>query len=100
MKVNVSFTYQSRVTFFGHVINEKGILPDPKKTATIQGIPQPSSDTEWRFTGMVNQMSKFSPNIAHLSKSLWELLSSKTMWTWIVAQNDAFLEAERRDLLT
>ena len=92
MKVNVSFT-KSRVTFLGHVIDENGISSDPKKTAAIQEMPQPSSITELRrFMGMVNQMSKFSPNIAHLSKPLRELLSSKAVWTWTVAQNDAFLK--------
>ena len=85
--------YQSRVTFLGHVIDENGISPDPKKTAAIQEMSQPSSITELRrFMGMVNQMSKFSPNIAHLSKPLRDLLSSKTVWTWSVVQNDTFLK--------
>ena len=85
--------YQSRVTFLGHAIDENGISPDPKKTAAIQEMSQPSSITELRrFMGMVNQMSKFSSNIAHLSKPLRDLLSSKTVLTWSVAQNDAFLK--------
>ena len=37
-------------------------------------------------------MSKFSPNIAYLSKPLRELLRSKAVWTWTVAQNVAFLK--------
>ena len=77
--------YQSRVTFLGHVIDENGTSPDPKKTATIQEMSQLSSITELRrFMGMVNQMSKFSPNIVHLSKPLRDLLSSETVWTWSV----------------
>ena len=52
--------YQSCVTFLGHVIDENGISPDPKETATIQEMFQPFSITELqRFMGMVNQMSKF-----------------------------------------
>ena len=75
------------------MIDENGISPDPRKTAAIQAIPQPSSITELRrFMGMVNQMSKFFPNIAHLSKPLRELLSSKTVWTWTATQNDAVLK--------
>ena len=85
--------YQSCVTFLGHVIDKDGISPDPKKTAAIQEMPQPSSVTELRqFMGMVNQMSKFFPKIAHLSKPLRELLSSKTTWVWTATQNDAFLK--------
>ena len=81
--------YQSCVTFLGHMIDENGISPDPKKTAAaaIQKMSQPSSITELRkFMGMVNQMSKFSPNVAQLSKPLRDLLSSKTVWTWSVVQ--------------
>ena len=39
---------------------------------------------------MVNQMSKFSPNIAHISKPLRELLSTKRVWTWSSAQEESF----------
>ena len=39
---------------------------------------------------MANQMSKFSPNIAHISKPLRELLSSKVAWTWSTVHTDAF----------
>ena len=92
---------QSRVTFLGYVIDKDGISPDPKKTAAIQEMPQPSSVTELRrFMGMVNQMSKFSPKIAHLSKPLRELLSPKTMWVWTATQNDAFLEFNYFDFIS
>ena len=51
----------------------------------------PCSITELRrFMGMVNQMTKFSPNIAHLSKPLWELLSTKNVWTWTDTQEESF----------
>ena len=46
---------------------------------------------------MINQMNKFSPNIVHISKPLWELLSSKTSWTWTwtTAQGEAFTKLKR-----
>ena len=56
------------LTFLGHVIDSKKILPDPKK----------------------NQISKFSPNIAHISKPFRELMSSKVVWTWNTAHVNAF----------
>ena len=40
--------------------------------------------------GMVNQMGKFSPNIAHISKPLRELLSTKNTWIWMSAQEESF----------
>ena len=41
---------------------------------------------------MVNQMSMFSPNIAHLSQPLRELLSSKKAWVWTAVYIEAFVK--------
>ena len=82
---------QPQITFLGHVIDRNGISPDPRKTTAILAMKPPSSITELRrFMGMVNQMSKFSPNIAHISKPLRELLSTKRVWTWSSAQEESF----------
>lgn len=43
-----------------------------------------------RFMGIVNQLGKFSPNIAELLKPLRELLSKQNSWTWGNSQTDAF----------
>ena len=45
-----------------------------------------------RFMGMVNQMMKFSPNIAQISKPLRELLSTKNAWTWEAIHEDSFIK--------
>ena len=39
---------------------------------------------------MVNQMTKFSPNIAHISKPLRELLSTRNAWMWTATQEESF----------
>ena len=39
---------------------------------------------------MINQLGKFSPNIAELTKPLRELLSNKNAWTWRPSQTDTF----------
>ena len=88
---------QTQITFLGHVINHHGISPDPRKTAAILAMMPPSSVTELRrFMDMVNQMTKFSPNIAQISKPLRELLSSKNAWSWEATQENSFskLKAE------
>ena len=79
---------QQRITFLGHVIDHNGISPDPKKTTAILAMKPPSSITELRR--FMNQMTKFSPNIAHLSKPLRELLSTKNVWTWTDTQEEPF----------
>ena len=39
---------------------------------------------------MVNQLGKFSPVMAELTKSLRELLSKKSTWLWGPSQDEAF----------
>ena len=54
-------------------------------------MKKPNSLSELRrFMGMANQLSKFSPHIAEVSKPLRELLSMKKSWLWGPAQDDAF----------
>ena len=43
-----------------------------------------------RFMGMVNQLGKFSPNLADLTQPLRELLSKKHAWLWGTDQEQAF----------
>ena len=69
---------KTSLTFLGHTIDEKGISPDPQKTDAISKMASPKSMTELRrFVGMANQLGKFSPRIADLTKPMRELLSTK-----------------------
>lgn len=84
---------QTLITFLGHVIDHYGISPDIQKTAAILAMTSPSSVTELRrFMEMVNQMTKFSPNIAQISKPLRELLTTKNAWTWEAIHEDSFIK--------
>ena len=68
---------KTTIKFLGHIITLEGISPDPSKTTAVKNMKQPSNVSELcRFLGMVNQLGKFSPNIADLTKPLRELLSS------------------------
>ena len=79
---------KNRLTFLGHVIDSKGIS---SKTAAITHMDPPKSVTELhRFLGMINQLGKFTPNIAELSHLLRELLSVKRAWLWGPSQAEAF----------
>ena len=72
---------KTTLTFLGHVINQHGISPDPLKTAAIREMPPPKSVSELRrFMEMINQLGKFSPNIADFSTPLRKLLSNKQVW--------------------
>ena len=66
---------------------------DPDKTAAICRMEPSRSVTDLRrFIGMVNQMGKFSSNIAEIGKLLRELLSTKRAWLWCPEQERAFNE--------
>ena len=82
---------KDRLTFLGHVIDKQGVSPDPHKTSAIVAMENPKTPTELRrFMGMVNQLGKFTPNIAEISQPLRELLSSKKSWLWGPSQDAAF----------
>ena len=91
---------KTSLTFLGHVIDQRGVTADPNKTAATQQMETPKSVSELRrFLGMVNQLGKFSPNIAELSKPLQELLSAKKAWLWTPTQDKDFTNL-KKDLTT
>ena len=49
-----------------------------------------------RFLGMINQLSKFTPNLAQKAKPLCDLLSKKNQWTWGESQRQAFEELKQQ----
>ena len=79
------------IKFLGYVIDKDGIHPDPEKTKAITEMKPPASVSKLRrFMGMINQMGKFSPNLAEHSQPLRELLGKKRAWIWGPAQDQAF----------
>ena len=87
---------RASVKFLGHCINKEGVRADPDKTAAICRMEPPCCPGDLRrFMGMVNQMGKFSPNIAEIGKPLRELLSTKRAWLWGSEQERAFNELKQ-----
>ena len=75
----------------GHLVNDKGIQPDPDKTAAIIEMPPTTCIQKLKcFMGMVNHLGKFSKNLAELSQPLRELLTKKNSWRWDSLQDQAF----------
>ena len=82
---------KTSIRFLGHIINGEGVSADPRKTAAIQKMRTPQSIPELsRFLSMVNQLGKFSPVMAELTKPLRELLSKISTWLWGPSQDEAF----------
>ena len=70
-----------QIQFLGHIIDQKGVHPDPDKTSAIHKMPKPENVSELRrFLGMINTFGKFSPHLSELSQPLLELLSTRNAW--------------------
>ena len=77
----------SQVSFLGHIIDETA-SEQTEKTAAIQNIESPQTIPELRrFLGMVNQLGKFSPNLAQITQPLRELLKKARIWQWLKPNN-------------
>ena len=51
----------SSVTFIGHVLTDKGLMPDPEKTKAIVNMPTPINVKSLQeFLGMAQYLSKFN----------------------------------------
>ena len=87
---------KDKLTFLGHVIDANGITADPEKTKAIVEMNPPTNIPELRrFLGMVNQLGKFTPNLAEMTQPLRELLSKSKSWTWGPAQSSAFSKVKQ-----
>ena len=83
---------KSSVKFLGHIVDQNGIRADPGKTSSITKMPTPQSVTEVRRSmGLVNQLGKFSNQIAEISQPVRELLRSDHAWVWGPEQQKAFV---------
>ena len=52
-------------------------------------------ETFRRLLGMTNQLGKFSPNLANMTKPLRDLLSKNSQWCWDEPQRCAFEEVRQ-----
>ena len=79
------------VPFFGNVVSDKGILPDPKKVQSIKNWPSPKSPKELQsFLGAVNYLSKFIPELSSLRSPLQSLIKKDSEYLWTGTHEQAF----------
>ena len=87
---------QASVLFLGHVIHSQGIRPDPDKVSAIVHFSTPESVGDVRrFLGTVNQLSKFSPNLAEMTQPMRELLVKENAWVWGEPQRKSFKKVKQ-----
>ena len=80
-----------RVKYLGHVVSHSGIQPDPDKVSAIHNFSTPQNITDiQRFLGMINQLAKFVPHVATITKPIRDLLVKQNEWIWGAAQENSF----------
>ena len=79
-------------SFYGVTLSAEGVKPDPRKIDAIQNLPEPRTEALLQsFLGIVNYLSKFSPNIAKMTCNLRALLKRNTEFLWLPQQSEDFL---------
>lgn len=87
---------QSEVLFLGHLVTNKGILPNPERVKIINEYPLPTNVQQLkRFLGMLNFYRRFVPKAAHEQILLNNFLkgykkNSKTLIKWTDESMQAF----------
>jgi len=85
------FQVGTKIKFAGYVVSDKGILPDPEKTAAIADFPTPTDLTSLRsFLGLANQLGNFLPDLAHASGNLRQLLKKGVAFNWLPEHQEEF----------
>jgi transposase InsO family protein len=80
-----------QIPFFGHLIGEDGVRPDPHKVEAINNMEEPSDVKGLQtFLGMANYLSRFTPRLSHLTSPLRELCKKDRHFQWGPEHTKAF----------
>ena len=75
--------WMKRLFFLGHVIEAKGISPDPEKIIAVQNILPPKNVTQLRsFLGLAGYYRRFIQGFSAIAQPLNQLLHIDTKYEW------------------
>lgn len=67
----------TKVSYFGQVLSDKGVQPDLKNIAAIQGMKPPRNKQELKtLHGIMNYLAKFTSNLAETTTHMRSLLKN------------------------
>nr|XP_049466096.1 uncharacterized protein K02A2.6-like [Anopheles coluzzii] len=82
-----------QIKYLGHVIDGRGIRPDPEKISSIQNLPPPTDIAGVRsFLGAINYYGKFIPMMRDLRFPLDSLLKDEKQFKWTKECEAAFMK--------
>nr|XP_049461004.1 uncharacterized protein K02A2.6-like [Anopheles coluzzii] len=82
---------KSEIRYLGHIIDSRGLRPDPAKIDAIKNLPAPKDVTGVRsFIGAINVYAKFIPNMRNLRYPLDKLLLAGSVFQWTPECQKAF----------
>jgi len=83
--------FKKEVTFLGHKITDKGILPDESKYDIINNYPIPqTADEVKRFVAFCNYYRRFIPHFASLTLPLNKLIKKNAQFVWSAECQQSF----------
>ena len=79
------------VPFFGNILTDNGIKPDPTKVESIKNWPIPKTVKDLQsFLGAVNFLGKFIQGLSSLRSSLQGLIKKDAEYVWTGTHTNAF----------
>lgn len=83
--------FRTEVTYLGHHLSDKGILPDKSKFSVIDQFPVPkNADETKRFIAFCNYYRRFIKNFAEISYPLNKLTRKRVEFVWTQECQESF----------
>ena len=83
------------IPFFSEVVSREGVQLDLQKIRALTKMLAPKNKKELQaFLGIINDLSKFSPDILEVCEPLRKLTSNKAMRTWDASYQQQFEKAK------
>ena len=83
LKLNKCEFEHTQITYFGHLISEMGISPNPERVKAIKELLAPTNVNELRrVIGMINYLGRFLPDLSTTMKPISGHLKLDVAWLW------------------
>lgn len=97
IQLNKSEFLKKEVEYLGHLITNKGLLPNLKKVEAIDKLQEPTNQRGIKsFLGMIGYYRKFVQNFSTIAKPLYTLLKKNVHFNWKQEQKESFIELKNK----